>query len=107
MRSGAETKDYWSTAIYREIIPMERIVVTDSFADKNGNVVSSSNYGIKDFPRELEVIVTFEEIEDNKTKLILQHVGIPAKMKEECKIGWNESFDKLAIVLKAMHSHSI
>jgi uncharacterized protein YndB with AHSA1/START domain len=32
MRSP-EGKDYWSTGIYREIIPMKRLVMTDSFAD--------------------------------------------------------------------------
>jgi uncharacterized protein YndB with AHSA1/START domain len=30
MRSP-EGKDYWSTGVYREIVPIERIVCTDSF----------------------------------------------------------------------------
>ena len=32
MRSP-EGKDYWSTGVYREIVPNERLVTTDSFAD--------------------------------------------------------------------------
>jgi len=51
MRSP-EGQDIWSTGVYREIVPLERIVSTDSFADAEGNVVPASHYGIPgDFPR--------------------------------------------------------
>src|SRR5215218_3622198 len=32
-------QEYWSTGTFQEIVPQERIVVTDSFADEKGNVV--------------------------------------------------------------------
>ena len=77
MRSP-EGKDYWNTGVYREIVPLERIVCTDSFADEKGNVVPATHYGMSaDLPLELLVTVTFEEHE-GKTKLTLRHVGIPA-----------------------------
>jgi len=90
-------KDYWSTGVYREIVPMERIVVTDSFADEKGNVVPASHYGMtEDFPLELLVTVTFEQL-GNKTKMVLRHEGIPeGMMRELTETGWSESFDKLA-----------
>lgn len=96
MRSP-EGKEFWSTGVYREIVPPERLVVTDSFADQDGNVVPASHYGLgEDFPLELEVSVTFEE-QDGKTKMTLRHVGLPAgQMSEMTGAGWNESFDKLA-----------
>ena len=34
-----EGQEYWSTGIYKEIVPFERIICTDSFADEKGNVV--------------------------------------------------------------------
>src|SRR5512139_1991411 len=40
MRSP-EGKDYWSTGTFTEIIPFEKIVQTDSFADEHGSVVSA------------------------------------------------------------------
>jgi uncharacterized protein YndB with AHSA1/START domain len=94
---GPDGKDYWSTGVYREIVPMERIVVTDSFADEKGNVVPASHYGMTgDFPLELLVTVTFEEM-GNKTKMVLRHEGIPeGMMRELTETGWSESFDKLA-----------
>jgi uncharacterized protein YndB with AHSA1/START domain len=94
---GPDGKDYWSTGVYREIVPLERIVVTDSFADEKGNVVPASYYGMAgDFPLELLVKVTFEELGD-KTKMVLRHEGIPSgMMRELTETGWSESFDKLA-----------
>jgi len=100
MRSP-DGKDYWSTGVYREIVPLQRIVSTDSFADEKGNVVPASHYGMpSDLPMEMLVTVTFEEL-GGKTRMTLRHVGLPAgeqsKMAEQ---GWNASFDKLAKALK-------
>lgn len=94
-------KDYWSTGVYREIVPRERLAMTDSFADENGNVVPASHYGMEgDFPMELMVTVTFEEM-NGKTKMTLRHAGFPAgEMFEMAGAGWNTSFDKLAESLK-------
>lgn len=48
------------------------------------------------FPLEIMVPVTFEEIE-GKTKFLQKHTGIPfGKVHDECQEGWNQSFDKLA-----------
>jgi uncharacterized protein YndB with AHSA1/START domain len=100
MRSP-EGQEYWSTGVYREIIPMERIVFTDCFADEQGNVVPATHYGMSaDFPLEMLVTVIFED-SGNKTKMTLQHVDLPAgEMTEQTGAGWNESFDKLAQSLK-------
>ncbi len=101
MRSP-EGKDFWSTGIYKEIVPFERIVCTDSFADEKGNVVPASHYGMPgdDWPMDLLVTVTFEDA-GKKTRMTLRHVGIPAgEMGKMAGQGWNESFDKLADSLK-------
>ena len=92
-----EGRDLWSTGVYREIVPLERIVRTDSFADEKGNVVPATYYGMNaDMPLEMLVTVTFEEHE-GKTKLTLHHVGIPAGAdREGANQGWSESLDKLA-----------
>jgi uncharacterized protein YndB with AHSA1/START domain len=96
MRSP-EGKDYWSTGVFREVLPPERLVFTDSFSDAEGNVVPAAHYGLSmDFPPEMLVTVTFEEY-NGKTKLTLRHVGIPAGAESKgAQQGWNESLDKLA-----------
>lgn len=95
MRSP-EGQEYWTTGVYREIIPLKRIVYTDSFSDENGNVVSSSYYGLgEDFPLELLVTVSFEDM-GGKTRMTLRHEGLPAgEIKDMTGTSWNESFDKL------------
>mgnify|MGYP000847427179 FL=1 len=90
-------QEFWSTGVYREIVPMERLVYTDSFADAEGNVVPASTYGMsEDWPDELTVTVTFEDHGDG-TKVILREAGAPAgEPLEQAEAGWNESLDKLA-----------
>lgn len=87
--------DIWSTGIYKEIIPFEKIVCSDSFADKEGNVVPSTHYGMEGVPLEMQITVTFEE-HDGKTKMTLIHSGLPEAHSQDANTGWNESFDKLA-----------
>jgi uncharacterized protein YndB with AHSA1/START domain len=97
MRSP-EGRDYCGKAVYREIVGPERIVYTDSFADEEGNVVPATYYDMSaDFPLEMLVTVTFEEIE-GKTELTLEHAlgSAPASERDLCREGWSESFDKLA-----------
>ncbi len=98
---GPDGKEYWSTGIYKEIIEPNRIIMTDSFADEHGNAVPATYYGMgAEIPIELEVEVTFEDI-DGKTRMTLEHCGLPeGDILEQTKAGWNESFDKLADCLK-------
>lgn len=98
---SAEGKEYWGTGTYKEIVPLERIVCTDSFSDAQGNVVAASTYGMSDdIPIEMTVIVSFEDL-NGRTKMTLQHIGMPAaEMSETTNQGWNEFFDKLAALLE-------
>ncbi len=107
MRSP-EGQEIWSTGMYREIVPMERIVTTDSFADEKGNVVPAAHYGIGgDFPEELLLTVTFEDYNEGKTKLTLRHAGLPAgEQRDGAQVGWNESLDKLADSLKELQGRA-
>ena len=101
-------KDYWSKGVFREIVAFERLVMTDSFADENGNMVPASYYGMsKDFPLEMLITVIFEELDGNngKTKITLRHTGMPSDADSKgAGQGWNESFDKLAEYLETEKS---
>ena len=100
MRS-ADGQDTWGKGIYKEIVKPFRIVVTDSFADPQGNTVPASYYGVQeDMPLEMLVTLTFEE-QSGGTKFTLIHSGLPhGQMSDLTKAGWNESFDKLAELFK-------
>ncbi|MGE5123934.1 MAG: SRPBCC domain-containing protein [Acidobacteriaceae bacterium] len=93
---GPDGKDIWSTGVYKEIIELNRLVMTDSFADEHGNIVPATYYEMStDIPLELEVDVTLEDI-GGKTRLTLEHCGLPeGEILEQTWQGWSESFDKL------------
>jgi uncharacterized protein YndB with AHSA1/START domain len=92
-------REIFSTGTYKDIVPMEKIVMTDSFADEQGNVVPASYYDMEEHPLEMLVTITFEEISPDKTKLTLVHEGVD-KVSDEARSGmeqgWSEIFDKLA-----------
>jgi uncharacterized protein YndB with AHSA1/START domain len=98
---GPDGKDIWGTGIYEEISEPSRIVYTDSFADEHGNVVPASYYGMgSDLPMQMAIEVKLEDV-DGKTKLTVEHCGLPqGDMLENARTGWNQSFDKLADCLR-------
>lgn len=98
---GPDGKKFWSTGTYKEIVPMTRLVSTDSFSNEKGEVIPASDYGMEgDFPLELLVTITFKDLGE-QTKMTLHHSGLPAgQMEEMTSAGWNQSFDKLAESLK-------
>jgi uncharacterized protein YndB with AHSA1/START domain len=94
-------KDMWSGGEYLEVIPLQRIVCTDYFADEKGNKVSPKDFGMPgDWPEEdMRVTFTFEDAGPGKTKLTVRHEGHPADFAGMAESGWNESLDKLVAVL--------
>lgn len=100
-RRSPEGGDFWNTGIYKEIVPLERVVSTDSFADESGNVVSPAYYGFgPGFPEELLLIVTFEEKEGG-TELTVRHRGIPlGEDYGSTRVAWSQSLGKLADMLQ-------
>lgn len=103
-------KDMWSTGTYQEVIPNEKLVVTDSFADPQGNVVPSTYYGMEGMPLESRVEVTFEDEEEDdhpersrRTKMTLHYPDTSTISEENYKgmsEGWNQCFDKLQASLE-------
>jgi uncharacterized protein YndB with AHSA1/START domain len=100
MRSSAG-EDYWSTGTYLEVVTHEKLVSTDSFADKDGNIVPASAYGISvEWAADAQIALTFEDLA-GKTRLTLKHSGVPeGKDGDLTEEGWEESFDRLAKCLK-------
>jgi uncharacterized protein YndB with AHSA1/START domain len=85
----------WSTGVYEEIIQDKRIVMTDSFSDSNGKIISAAEVGMAgEWPEVLLISLEFQEHEGS-TILLLKHEGMPEETTEDCIQGWQESFDKL------------
>ena len=97
---GPDGNEIWSTGSYKEIIYREKIVYTDSFANRWGKIIPAADYKMPgEWPLVLMVTVTFEEV-NGKTNMVLRHSGLPAEMADDCIKGWESSFDKLENNLK-------
>lgn len=77
------------TGVYKEVVPMERLVFTDSMSDAEGNVMGMG----EGMPESMDVTVTFEHA-DGETTVTVSHMG-----SEQAGMGWEQAFDKLAVVL--------
>ncbi len=96
-------RDYWTSGVYLEIVPLERFVCTDSMTDEHGNIVSPAHYGMGgDTPIETTVTVSLDDLGDGKTMVTLSQAGWPdPNMAAGAGGGWNQAFDKLAELLAA------
>ena len=82
-------RQMYFTGIYKEVVPMERLVFTDSMSDAEGNVMGMG----EGMPESMDVTVTFEHT-DGKTTVTVNHMG-----SEQAGMGWEQAFDKLTAVL--------
>lgn len=100
LQSG-EGWEYFTTGTYEEIVPLERIVVSEGLSDADGSPVAPSDYGMPgDTSDRMTIIVSFEDIDGRRTRLTLQHLGwADAAMAEQAGGGWNQAFGKLAEAL--------
>lgn len=102
-------KDMYSGGEYREVVPYEKLVVTDYFCDEQGNKISPADSELEspDFPEEQEVTILFEDLGSGQTKLSIIYpkpeteAQWQAMVKSGMQEGWASSLDKLASVLQA------
>lgn len=98
---SAEGQEIWSTGTYLEIVEGKHLLITDNFADKDGNIVPASTYGMfTDWPSDAKVDLTFEDLE-GKTLLSLKHINVPIGEESDLtEQGWKEYLDRLEEYLK-------
>ncbi|MEI1375084.1 SRPBCC domain-containing protein [Nostoc sp. UHCC 0926] len=90
---GPDGTEYPAKGVFREIVPLERIVTSDEFDEGFEKVINA------DLPRGMVTTAVFEDLGTN-TKLTLQimHESAEDRRKhEEMGVieGWNSSFDCL------------
>ena len=101
-------RDMYTAGIFEEIVPMEKIVLTDYFSDEEGNRIKPSEEGqAADFPTEMKSTILFEDVGDGKTKLSIiypkpeNEAQWEAILKSGMKEGWQSSLNKFEATLRA------
>ena len=99
--------DMFSAGVFKEIVPNEKLVLTDYFSDKDGNKVDPTESGMDpDFPKESTYTVLFEDIGGGRTRLSLvfpkpeSEAQYQAILNSRMEEGWNSSLNKLAEALR-------
>ena len=99
--------EMWGKFIYHEMAPPERLVLVNSFADAEGNIVRAPFS--PEWPLEVHNVITFIE-SGGKTTLILKGTPINAteadrrmfnSFHDSMKQGFGGTFDQLAAYLAA------
>lgn len=84
MKGPNEGDESWGIVFYKEIKQPEKIIYTDSFSDKDGNVN-------KEMPS-FDTVITFEEM-DGQTKVIVNStVGSKEEVDKLVEMGMIEGF---------------
>jgi uncharacterized protein YndB with AHSA1/START domain len=98
---GKDGTEFWGRGIYQTIEPSTIISWYDSFADKDGNAVPPSKYGLPgDEILETLVEFRFTQLGHNSTLAMAGDNPFDEAMTKEMAKGWNEMFDKLANLLE-------
>ncbi|UXR63959.1 SRPBCC domain-containing protein [Bdellovibrio bacteriovorus] len=93
---GYEQGSGGMTGHFEEIVTNQRIVMTDQFADTDGNAISPEEAKMPgQWPEMAYITFEFEALDNNTSRFKLSQEGIPNEFQKDCIQGWSESFDKL------------
>ena len=97
----AEGRTIWGLARYREVVPPERLVYVDSFADEAGRPALPSAYGMSaSHPAETLVTVTFEETPGGTLVTLRHEIPMTTHERPGAVQGWSEMLDLLGAALE-------
>ena len=93
---GPDGTEYPGTGVFKEIVPIEKIVTTDEFGEGIEKVESLKNV---DLPQGMISTFLFDDLgEQTKLTVLIAHPTVEDRKKHEdmgVVGGWNSSFDKL------------
>lgn len=97
MKDNVTGQLVWSTGIFEQIVPLEKIVFTDHFSNEKGGHISAQDAGIEgEWPEVLYVTVQFEARTPFETKVSITHEGVPESANQDCAEGWRQMLNKFA-----------
>lgn len=100
-------KTMYNAGVFEEIVPPEKLVVTQYMSDENGEMLEPGAYlgDAPEFPREMRFTVLFEEMAKGKTRLSIIYpkpeteAQYQALLKSGMVEGWTGSLNKMAAAL--------
>ncbi len=94
-------QDFYSTGVYKKIVPMQYLEFTQVLSDKDGNKISPADIGMPaDFPDEVRTVIVFKALGSQTEITITEYNWTVGQMRDYSELGMNQSLDKLADSLK-------
>jgi uncharacterized protein YndB with AHSA1/START domain len=94
-------QDFYTTGVYKKIVPMERLEFTQVMADKDGNEIDPAQVGMPpDFPKVMRTVVAFKAKGQMTELTITEYDWTVGQMYVYSLAGLHQSLDKLAQSLK-------
>lgn len=94
--------DMYSTWVYQEIRPLERIEFIQNLSDENGQLLDPLALGLPpEFPRDTRTVVTFKDRGHGRTEMTVTEYNLPAsdtEMGRNAELGLNQSLDKMTAI---------
>jgi uncharacterized protein YndB with AHSA1/START domain len=94
--------DMYSSWVYREIVPMERIEFIQNLSDENGNLMDTGTFGLPpEFPRDTLTVVMFKDLGNDKTEMTVTEYNLPTpdtEMGRNAELGLHQTLDKMAAI---------
>ena len=97
----------YNAGVFKEIVPNEKLVLTETMSDKDGNMLDPTEYGMDpNFPKELFYTMLFEDIGSGRTRLSLvfprpeSEAEYQAILNSGMEEGWKSQLNKLEQALR-------
>jgi uncharacterized protein YndB with AHSA1/START domain len=97
----------YNAGVFKEVVPNEKLVLTETMSDKDGNMVDPTEYGMDpNFPKESFYTILFEDIGSGRTRLSLvfpkpeSEAEYQAILNSGMEEGWNSQLNKLEQALR-------
>lgn len=92
-------QEFYSLWEYVKIIPLQTIEFIQNLSDEHGNKTDPVKLGMpSDFPLDIRTVVTFREIADSKTEMIVTEYAEFGTISNFAQIGLEQSLGKMVAI---------
>ena len=92
-------QEFYSVWVYVKIIPLKTIEFIQSLSDKDGNKTDPTKVGMPaDFPIDITTVVTFKEVETDKTEMTVIEYAEFGSISNFAQLGLEQSMDKMLAI---------
>jgi uncharacterized protein YndB with AHSA1/START domain len=92
-------QEFFSSWVYTQIQPFQRIEFVQNLCDSNGNSVAPATVGMPpDFPADIETVVVFSQLQKDMTEMTITESAEFGTISHFAQLGLEQSVEKMAAI---------